>query len=771
MPGPVARLRGWMRRMRATLARLERLEQGDADLAGRIDALRPLFLEDLRSATHQIHSSVASVERRLGAAGDAVDGAAAEQGVVTRAALAADRADDVSAAIVSSLGPASPVRPGLTIFTITWNHAHLVTDALASGLAVLDALGDDAGEALVFDNGSSDETARVLDEICARDQRVRVVTAPENIGLARARNVLLHACDREHALMLDADNVADVDGARSVYEVARRHRALLTYGVLSWRDQAGGYRRLGSAGPVTPVNLERLDIDTFMVVDVAGMRAIEGWTIDPVLQAFDDQELVRRAAYRGELIGCVPVLLGTYRVTPDGHSRARGDVRPRVERIARMYPIDDASPIAAFMAHPDTGPLWASDAAIRRVPELRPPARPTSGPEASRILVVAPGGVGNLGDDLITTGLVERITRQCPRHDVELITDGPWVAAELGACAWSGTINETVDALDRCADARAAWSPVDLARFDAVVVGGGGNLNSIWQDDLVVRRARLFDHVLRAGVPIIVSGQGVGPFTDERDARAVGALLERARAVGVRDAASRAEVEALGVACQVVGDDALGLDAAPDEAVRTALAAIGADPDVGVVSLHVRHAPYVNLDHGDFDAWAGALDTIAVERGAQVIGVALNWEAPVPEPIALLQLARDRKAAWRILDDPAHPRVAAGVLRRADRALVASYHAALVSIEARVPTLYSAGSDYTLRKAEGLRELAQLPPELVVTPGTPPDELADRFAAVERALDEGAGLQAASAAVDEWSDGQLRALIGRARPSSGRPGD
>ena len=758
MPGPVARLKGWLRHLRATPSRLDGLEQGNADLARRIDALRPLFLEDLRSATRQIHSSLASVERRF----ESADGSAAEQGVVTRAVLAAERADEVVAGIVSSLGPSRPLRRGLSTFTITWNHAHSLAEALTSGLAVLDELGDDAGEALVFDNGSTDETARVLDELCARDDRVRVVTAPENVGLARARNVLLHLCDREHALMLDADNVADVEGARSVYEVAGRHGALLTYGALTWRDEGGAYRRFGSAGPVTAVNLERIDVDTFMVVDVAGMRDIGGWTLDPVLQAFDDQELVRRAAHRGDLLGFVPVLLGTYRVTPEGHSRARGDVRPRIERIERLYHLDRDSPIAGFIAHPDTGPLWASDAASRRVPELRPVAVPEPVPDARRILVVAPGGVGNLGDDLVTEALVERVARLCPHHDVELVTDGPALAADLSTCVWSGTIGEVGAALDDAASDANDWAPVDVTRLDGVVFGGGGNLNSIWRDDLVTRRTRLVDHLERAGVPMVFTGQGIGPFTSDDDGRAVRDVLSRSQSIGVRDERSRTEVTALGLDAELVGDDALGLAPAPEAAVQGALRAIGADPEVPIVALHARRTSYVGIDDEDLPGWVAALDAIAVELGAQVVGVALNWAPPVPEPIALLHCAQDRKAPWRILDDPARPAIAAGVLRRAERALVASYHAALVSIEAGVPTLYCAGSDYSVRKATGLRELAQLPPEHVVTPGTPPDELADRFAAVERALREGAGLQAAAAAVEEWSDVQLRALVDRA---------
>jgi polysaccharide pyruvyl transferase WcaK-like protein len=484
----------------------------------------------------------------------------------------------------------------------------------------------------------------------------------------------------------------------------------------------------------------------------------------------DDQELVRRVATGDGLLGFVPVLLGTYHVTRRGQSRARGDERPRVERLERMYPLDDDTPIAAYTAHPDAGVLWASDAAVRRMPALAPPPVPTPAPDARRILVVAPGAVGNLGDDLITAALVERVTRSCPDHDVELVTDGGALAADLGEHVWSGTIGEAVAALDRVQDEATSWLPVDPARLDGVVIGGGGNLNSIWHDDLVAHRAKLVEHLGRAGVPMIVTGQGIGPFTSDADARAVREMLSHAHSIGVRDESSRTELTRLGLVADVVGDDALGLAPVPDSAVRDALRAIGADPDAPIVTLHARLTSYVGIDEPTLNGWAAALDAIALERGAHVIGVALNWEPPLPEPVALLRLAREGKAPWRILDEPTRPRLAAGLLRRSKRALVGSYHAALVSIEAGVPTLYCAGSEYTRRKAEGLAALAELPPDLVVTPGTPADELADRFDSIERALLDGAGLQAASAAVEEWTASQLRRLTDRERTASGRPG-
>jgi hypothetical protein len=761
---PLSRLRQWIARVRAIPTRVEQLDAQvratDIELRQRVDALGPFVFDVLRNAAtgldRHIDETHAALERQVGL----VEAAVGEQGSVTRAALESERADEVAAELVASLGPSPSLRSGLSIFTITWNHAEHLPDALASGIAALDALGDRAGELLVLDNASTDHTPGLLAELAERDERVRVIRAPVNLGLSRARNVLLHACEREHALMLDADNLAATAGVVSVYDVARERSAMLTYGVLLWRDAAdGAYARFGSAGPLSPATLARLDIDTFAVVDVAGIRRLGGWTLDPELHAFDDQELVRRIAYERELVVFVPVVLGTYHITHGGHSRTGGDVRPRRARVERMYATDDATEIPAAVVHPELGALWSSPAAVRGAPELRPRPIPAAPIVRSRVLVVAPGGVGNLGDDLITAAIVERVKRCCPDHDVELVTDGASLAADLDAVAWLGTLEEVV-AAGRDSSPE-SWSALDLGRLDLVVLAGGGNLNSLWHHDLVPRRQRLVDLLNIAGVPIVASGQGIGPFTDDDHADAVRELLGTATAIAVRDDASCSALAAMGIAADRVGDDALGAAPADSERVAVALSSAGVDPGLPIFALHVRDAPYVGIDGVKLAEWASSIDAIAAARGAQVVGVALNCEGPDPEPIALLRLARERsrRAPWRILDDPTHPASVFGALRRAERALVSSYHAALVCIEARVPTVYCAGTDYARQKAEGLRGLAGLPREFVVGPGVAADELVERLALVEHALEAGAGLSDAADAVERWHRERLAPLV------------
>ena len=62
-------------------------------------------------------------------------------------------------------------------------------------------------EVIVVDDGSTDETAAVITEWAARDDRVRLVSLPENQGRSRARNAGLEAAHGEWVAINDADDL------------------------------------------------------------------------------------------------------------------------------------------------------------------------------------------------------------------------------------------------------------------------------------------------------------------------------------------------------------------------------------------------------------------------------------------------------------------------------------------------------------------------------------------------------------------------------------
>lgn len=114
-----------------------------------------------------------------------------------------------------------------TVAVCTRNRAHLLGLCLAS----LDNLfvENDEIEVLVVDNGSSDETAALL-QIWQQSGPLRRVVCQPVAGLSKARNMALEASDREVVLFLDDDALTSVGWAQA-------HLAAYTCG-----------NRVGSAG-------------------------------------------------------------------------------------------------------------------------------------------------------------------------------------------------------------------------------------------------------------------------------------------------------------------------------------------------------------------------------------------------------------------------------------------------------------------------------------------------------------------------------------------
>jgi colanic acid/amylovoran biosynthesis protein len=304
---------------------------------------------------------------------------------------------------------------------------------------------------------------------------------------------------------------------------------------------------------------------------------------------------------------------------------------------------------------------------------------------------------------------------------------------------WRGTLHEAVWGLrpneleddDRIAAAaarvgagRLAHRPVDPHRYGAALFLGGGTLTSLWGDTLVAPRAVLGSALRRAGVPYVLTGQGIGPL-DDADRALVEHLAAGASGVAGRDPASS---RALGPGAVTVGDDAMVLHPA----------ACARPVEGPYLVLSVRAADYVAAAPADLERWAAEVDRYAAAQGLTVVGVPFNDQPRIEEVATLLGLARsDRAARWLVRDFDPDPRRVATVLAGAGAVVTHSYHAALLALVAGVPAVLGAASPYYEGKAEGLRALLDLPDEVVVR-GDEPLDLERRVEAVRRGLDHAA---------------------------------
>ena len=94
-----------------------------------------------------------------------------------------------------------------------------------------------------------------------------------------------------------------------------------------------------------------------------------------------------------------------------------------------------------------------------------------------------------------------------------------------------------------------------IAAMDAVVVSGGGNLNSRY-GWLLYERAAAVSAAKHAGVPVYVTGQSLGPVLNPEDAQILERMLRTARSVTVREHSSLAWCRKRGIDARLSVDDA-----------------------------------------------------------------------------------------------------------------------------------------------------------------------------------------------------------------------
>ncbi|MEV7420377.1 glycosyltransferase family 2 protein [Streptomyces sp. NPDC089919] len=116
---------------------------------------------------------------------------------------------------------------------IAYNDAGLVAEAVASALAQ----GPVVSEVIAVDDRSSDGTGAVLDELAAREPRLRVIHRTVNSGgCGTPRNDGIAAAGAPYVLFLDSDDVLPPGAAAALLAAAERYGAPVTVGACVRRE-------------------------------------------------------------------------------------------------------------------------------------------------------------------------------------------------------------------------------------------------------------------------------------------------------------------------------------------------------------------------------------------------------------------------------------------------------------------------------------------------------------------------------------------------------
>ena len=126
--------------------------------------------------------------------------------------------------------------------------------------------------------------------------------------------------------------------------------------------------------------------------------------------------------------------------------------------------------------------------------------------------------------------------------------------AELVALPQVQALPEVLHPLEQTVERMVGFAD-SIAALDAVVISGGGNLNSRfgW---LLYERASVALVAEYAGVPLFVTGQSLGPVLNPEDAQVLERILRTARSVTVRESSSLAWCRERDIDARLSVDDA-----------------------------------------------------------------------------------------------------------------------------------------------------------------------------------------------------------------------
>jgi len=233
-----------------------------------------------------------------------------------------------------------------------------------------------------------------------------------------------------------------------------------------------------------------------------------------------------------------------------------------------------------------------------------------------------------------------------------------------------------------------------VAQAEGVLIAGGGNMSSVWPMH-IYERATLGAIAAARGIPLVITGQTIGPELTADDERILAALLSSAAAVGVRESASLELCRRIGVTAP--------LHAGVDDA--SFLVGAGLDtptaPPYCVVTLanHIAGA-----DREQFLSSAAALlDYVAEATGLAIVFFAhfasLNGRSAGDSVVHEQVLAR--MASPASVAPTTDARAAAHLARNASLVVTSRYHPAVFAAPAGVPVLGIAVDEYTTVKLTG----------------------------------------------------------------------
>jgi len=109
----------------------------------------------------------------------------------------------------------------VSIIIANYNNSKYINDCLKS----VSMLSFDNWEAIVIDDGSTDNSCEIITSFTKRDSRFSLIKLETNQGLSMARNTGLEAARGQYIMFLDSDDCINPGAINILYRLARKYSA------------------------------------------------------------------------------------------------------------------------------------------------------------------------------------------------------------------------------------------------------------------------------------------------------------------------------------------------------------------------------------------------------------------------------------------------------------------------------------------------------------------------------------------------------------------
>lgn len=279
--------------------------------------------------------------------------------------------------------------------------------------------------------------------------------------------------------------------------------------------------------------------------------------------------------------------------------------------------------------------------------------------------------------------------------------------AELVALPQVQALPEVLHPLEQTVERMVDFAD-SIATMDAVVVSGGGNLNSRY-GWLLYERAAAVRAAEHAGVPVYVTGQSLGPVLNPHDAQVLERMLRTARSVTVREHSSLSWCRERGIDARLSVDDATDYPVASPARTLHYAEGISAGQALDELPEHYVCVTVNECTNQQAQQIARLLDGMWREHG--YAPVFLSHYGDPQDPTSGDIQAHQRIAERLSPSTPAtllpilHADQSIAVHRAAAFTLTSRYHPAVFSAAAGIPVLALVPDAFTQMRAGGALSL------------------------------------------------------------------